>query len=291
MATAVPYNNFYEYLLNGSFDATGDTVNVMLLTSSYTPDIDTDVFVDDIIAAEVSGTGYTTGGQALSSVGVTLDNTNDLAYVDADDPAWSASTITCRYAVFYKDTGASATDVLISYIDFASNQSSSASTFTITIPADGFLQCLTMSAASGVYFPNTFYRDLLSGVHDFTNDTHYMMLLTSSYTPDIDADEHRDDINANEVSGTGYSAGGVAMSANAVSQDNTNDRGVVDWGDVTFSTVSITAQFAAIYQDTGNAATDNVIMIIDFGSDQTATAADFVVTLDSNGLLTAEDYA
>lgn len=65
---------------------------------------------------------------------------------------------------------------------------------------------------SGMYLPGV--AALLSGGIDFDSDTLKVSLLTSSYTPDLDAHDFFDDVSAYEVSGTGYTTGGASL-ANA----------------------------------------------------------------------------
>lgn len=137
MASAV-YNSFKKKIADGSIDLDTDTIKVALVTSSYTVDIDVHDFFDDI-TNEVTGTGYSAGGATLASKVVTVDNTNDRAYFDADDATWATSTITARGAVIYKSTGVSSTSALICYIDFGSNITSTGATFTLAFNANGIL--------------------------------------------------------------------------------------------------------------------------------------------------------
>lgn len=133
-------NNTKELLLTGGFDLDADTLKVMLVTSSYTPDQDAHDFINDASSAEVSGTGYTAGGATLSGVTVTQDNTNNTAYLDAADTDWTTSTITnARYAIVYKDTGAAATSPILAIFDFGTNKSTTAETFRIVWPSGGLL--------------------------------------------------------------------------------------------------------------------------------------------------------
>jgi hypothetical protein len=111
----------------------------MLLLNTYTPDIDTDAFIDDVSANETSGTGYTAGGKTITNITVTQDDTNDKGKLDGDDVDWANSTITARYAVIYKDTGTPATSPLMAYIDFGEDKSSSNENFTISWSADGII--------------------------------------------------------------------------------------------------------------------------------------------------------
>lgn len=137
---SVFYNNYFEELGKGNIDYTTDTFKLMLMTTSYTPDVDTEAFRADL-SGEASGTNYTAGGQAVDSVTLTQDNTNDRAVVDFADEVFSNVTLSnVDGAVLYKDTGNSATDVLICYIDFTEGALQVvANDFTVTPSGDGVL--------------------------------------------------------------------------------------------------------------------------------------------------------
>ena len=83
------YNNFKELLFNGGIDLDTDTIEVALVSDSpaYTPDIDGEAFVDDVLdggvtASELSGTGYS---RKTVTITVAQDNTNDRATADTTD--------------------------------------------------------------------------------------------------------------------------------------------------------------------------------------------------------------
>ena len=137
---SVFYNNYYEELGKGNIDYTTNTFKLMLMTTSYTPNVDTEAFRADI-SGEASGTNYTAGGQAVDNVTLTQDNTNDRAVVDFDAEVFSNVTLSnVDAAILYKDTGNSATDVLICYIDFTEGpQNVFANDFTVTPDAVGVL--------------------------------------------------------------------------------------------------------------------------------------------------------
>lgn len=135
------YGNFLAKALNKEVDWDTDTIKVALLTSSYTPNQDTHDYYDDVSSNEVTGTGYTTGGATLASKTVTYDSGTNVIVLDAADVTWSSSTITARYAVVYNDSGASAgAKVLIGYVDFGSDQSSTNGNFTITWDSTGIVR-------------------------------------------------------------------------------------------------------------------------------------------------------
>lgn len=133
------YNDFKGKIMDGTHDLDTQTTKVMLVTSTYVPDADAHHFRSDV-TNEVSGGGYTAGGQALVSPSITVDDATDKAYLDANNVVWSSSTITARGAVLYKDTGNAATDNLIGYVDFGADYSSSNGDFTINWAAGGILE-------------------------------------------------------------------------------------------------------------------------------------------------------
>jgi hypothetical protein len=142
--TAKMYGLFLKSLANKEVDLDSDTLKVMLCTSTYTPNQDTHQYKSSV-TNEISGTGYTAGGQTLTSVTVTYDSASNTLTLDCADPSWASSTITARYAVFYDSSPATdATRPLISYVDFGADVTSTNGPFTITIDAAGVV---TMTAA------------------------------------------------------------------------------------------------------------------------------------------------
>jgi hypothetical protein len=134
------YGNFLIKALNKEVDFDTDTIKVALLSSSYTPDQDVHDYFNDVSTYEVSGTGYTAGGNTLASKTVTYDAANNVIVLDAADTTWASSTITARYAVIYDATGTASTSTLIGYIDFGSDQSSTNGNFTITYDSTGIVR-------------------------------------------------------------------------------------------------------------------------------------------------------
>ena len=134
MASGLYGISFLNALKNTlALDLDSDTIKIMLVTSSYTPDFGAHDFKGDV-SNEVSGTNYTAGGNTLSSVALT--QTGGTIKFDAADTSWSSATITnARGAVIYDDTLTD--DPLIAYIDFGADFSSSNGTFTIAFNAGG----------------------------------------------------------------------------------------------------------------------------------------------------------
>jgi hypothetical protein len=135
------YGQFLSQALNKEIDWDTDTIKVALLTNSYTPDQDAHNYLDDVVANEVTGTGYTAGGNTLANKTNSYNSATNVIVLDADDTTWSSSTITARYAVIYDASPATnATRPLIGYVDFGSDQSSSNGNFTITWDATGIVR-------------------------------------------------------------------------------------------------------------------------------------------------------
>ena len=134
-------------------------------------------------------------------------------------------------------------------------------------------------AFSGNYMCTSFKNELLYGVHDFdasTGDTFNIALYTSSATLDASTTAYS---GTNETSGTGYSAGGQALTN--VNPTTSGTTAFTDFADETFSTATITARGALIYNTTPNtgslSVTNPAVVVLDFGGDKTSTAGDFTI--------------
>lgn len=104
----------------------GNTFKIALYTSSAVLGASTTAYS---ATNEVTGTGYTAGGNTLTSVSPTTSGTT--AYVDFADTTWSNSTITANGALIYN---ANATNASVVVLAFGSDKSSSNGDFTIVFP-------------------------------------------------------------------------------------------------------------------------------------------------------------
>jgi len=105
---------------------TADSMYIALYTSSATLDATTTAYS---VTNEVSGTGYTAGGNALTAVAPTSSGTT--AFTDFNDPTWSTATITARGALIYNSTQS---DKAVAVLDFGADKTSTAGDFTIVFP-------------------------------------------------------------------------------------------------------------------------------------------------------------
>lgn len=141
MATAKLYGNAVSAAFNKEVDWDSDDIRVLLTSSAYTPNQDTHDYLDDVSAYEVTGTGYTTGGTALTSKTRTYDAANNVVILDAADVTWANSTITARYAVIYDNSGAApASKALLGYVDLITDQASNNGNFTLQWDASGIIR-------------------------------------------------------------------------------------------------------------------------------------------------------
>ncbi|MEK9699196.1 MAG: hypothetical protein VW270_25690 [Candidatus Poseidoniales archaeon] len=118
----------------------------------------------------------------------------------------------------------------------------------------------------------SFKQQLLEGTHNFKNSggsTFKLALFTSSATLGASTTAYA---TTNEVSGTGYSAGGNTLTR--VDPSTSGTTAFTDFADTTFSTATITANGALIYN---SSASDAAVIVLAFGGDKTSTAGDFTV--------------
>ena len=118
--------------------------------------------------------------------------------------------------------------------------------------------------ASIIY--NSFLHDVFVGNIDCDTDTFKVMVLGAAYSEDKDNHEKRSDLT-NEVSGTGYTAGGNTVTV-TVTKDNTNDRIDISLGGTSWanSTISGAQKFAYYKSRGGSANADELVALIDNGS-------------------------
>ena len=129
--------------------------------------------------------------------------------------------------------------------------------------------------ASLIY--NSAPDEMARGDIDFDTNTFKAMLVTSSYTPNKDTHEFRDDVT-NEVAATGGYVAGGETSTVTVTKDTANDRVTIQFGAVSWSTSTITARGCVYYKSRGGASSaDEIVAYNDFGSDVSSSGGTFSV--------------
>ena len=129
-------------------------------------------------------------------------------------------------------------------------------------------------AFSGNFMCTSFKKELLQGTHNFTassGNTFKLALYTNSATFNAATTAYT---SANEVSNSGsYSAGGGTLTN--VTPTSSGTTGLTDFVDLAFTSATITARGALIYNDT--AAGDPTVAVLDFGADKTSTTGTFTI--------------
>jgi hypothetical protein len=126
--------------------------------------------------------------------------------------------------------------------------------------------------ASLIY--NSAIDDMARGAIDWDTDSFKVMLVTSSYTPNKDTHDKRNDVT-NEVTGTGYTAGGVTTAC-TVTKDTANDKVTIVFAAVSWASSTITARGAVYYKSRGGlSSADELVAYNDFGSNITTSNGTF----------------
>ena len=129
-------------------------------------------------------------------------------------------------------------------------------------------------AFSGNYMCTSFKKELMTATHNFTNssgNTFKLALYTNSASFNAATTAYT---ATNEVGNSGsYSAGGGALTN--VIPTTSGTTGFTDFADLTFTSATITARGALIYNDTASG--DPTVVVLDFGADKTSTSGDFQI--------------
>ena len=116
---------------------------------------------------------------------------------------------------------------------------------------------------------NSFKTEVLGGTHDLDTDVIKLALYTSSASLSASTTAYS---STNEVVGTGYTAAGNTLAGAAITLDGST--AIVDFTDTNWTTATITARYALIYNSSKS---NKAIAVLDFTTDQTATNGTFTV--------------
>tara|TARA_R110002153_G_scaffold265002_2_gene427240 strand:+ start:1655 stop:2086 length:432 start_codon:yes stop_codon:yes gene_type:complete len=127
-------------------------------------------------------------------------------------------------------------------------------------------------AFTGNFMSTSFKQELLEGLHDFNasgGNTYKLALYDNTATLNASTTVYT---TSGEISGTGYTAGGADLTN--VDPTTSGTTGFTDFDNLTFSTATITARGALIYNSTNG---NRAVVVLDFGADKTSTAGDFTI--------------
>ena len=140
--------------------------------------------------------------------------------------------------------------------------------------------------ASGLFVLT--FRDILDSTQmavDTGSDTFKCAMITNSSTPNFETHDHWSDLSGNEVSGSGYSAGGAALAS--ITLGNASGTLKFDAADTSWTTATISsARAAVIYDDT--LTNDPLICLVNFGADYASSAGTFQITWNASGIWTID---
>jgi len=129
--------SFKAQLYEGVHNLLTDSLKIALYTANANLDASTTVYTTD---SEITGTGYTAGGLAIT--GVTVQSDGYTAYVSFNNPTWNPAAFTTRCALIYNVTKGNKS---IAVLDFGSDKTCT-TTFVITLPANTASSALIRSS-------------------------------------------------------------------------------------------------------------------------------------------------
>lgn len=269
------YYNFLDSFFKGEHDLVDDNLKIILLDADYSPDQTNHTTYSDVSANEVSGTGYSAGGALLDNNAWARSGSQ--FNLTARDVGWYNPTISPRYAVLYNDTHSS--DELIAYFDLGSTLAPNGTTLVLE-----WGDYIISVDYSGCIFANLIYHCGL-GQADLSSDTIKCVLLKQTYSPDTTNQETYSDISSEEVTGTGYTAGGATVVSPSLSLSGATltfdiSTGVA-WEDLD---LDMNCRYAVLYDDTNTE--DALIYYEDLGANIDPGGDSFFIPIASGGVFT-----
>jgi len=123
-------NSFKQQMLQAEQNIVTDTLRMALYTAFADVGPTTAVYTT---ANEVSGTGYTAGGELVTGAIVSVDVQSGTVYVDFDDVSWPGASFTARGALIYNTSQGNKS---IAVLDFGSDKTFTSTSNTVTMPAN-----------------------------------------------------------------------------------------------------------------------------------------------------------
>lgn len=118
---------------------------------------------------------------------------------------------------------------------------------------------------------------------DWVTDTIKVALTTSSFSFNQDTHDFFDDVT-NEVTGTGYTAGGATLASKTLTYDSATNKIVLDSADPSWTSATITGiRRAVVYKSTGTASTSSIMVVHSFASDVAVSSGTLTIQVDADG--------
>lgn len=248
--TASLYGGFLKSLANKQINLNSDTFKVMLLGNSYTPS-DAHQYQSDLGANEITGTGYTAGGATLSSV--TASYTAAIGNPAGLAPTPSTTGGTFAAGTYYW---------VITAVD-AVGESAVSNEVTATLTGSTSSVVLGWTATTNA----TGYKIYRTAVGGGAGNENVLVATISSGSTITYTDTGS--AGATLTPPTSNTTGGLIFAA----------------GNVSWTTSTLTAYYAAIVDTTpGTSGTNPLIGYINFGGAQSDTAGTFQINWNSTGI-------
>jgi len=128
------FRNLADHLAKAAINFGSDSFKV-LLVSSVPSETNLDGWINrSDVTTEVTGTGYTSGGVAVTATVGSVDTTNNRVAITFGNlsPGWTSATISAVGAIIYKSTGTASTDKLVQFVDFSGTVASTNGNYSVT---------------------------------------------------------------------------------------------------------------------------------------------------------------
>lgn len=129
-----------------------------------------------------------------------------------------------------------------------------------------------------------FVGDLISQDTNWDSDTIKVALVEDTYTPNQNGHDSWSDVEGDEASGTGYTAGGATLGSKTSSYDSNVH--TLDAADVSWTSSTITARYGVLYVEGGTPGDSPLIAYVDFGENKSSSDGTFQISWGANGIIT-----
>lgn len=122
--------SFRSDIVQGQQNLASNTLKMALYTGNATLGPTTTAYTTE---NEVTGTGYTAGGNVVTGVTINTDSVNNIVYVNFDNVSWAGASFTARGALIYNSTQSNKS---IAVLDFGADKTFTATNNTVTMPVN-----------------------------------------------------------------------------------------------------------------------------------------------------------
>lgn len=141
-------------------------------------------------------------------------------------------------------------------------------------------------AVTSFLYGNVFLKAFNKEIN-WSGDSIKVLLLSSAYVPNQDTHTYKSDLNvsANEVTGTGYTAGGTALVSKTISYNPTTNQMTLTAANTQWPNSTISARYAVVYDDTPSLDSQKPLLgYIDFGVTEQSSAGTFEIVWNAAGI-------